>query len=54
MKVDLAKLDRAFNPRCVVVVGDSEIRRVNIPTHEILFDIAEQNGFKLDKVFSNP
>lgn len=24
MKVDLAKLERAFNPRCVVVVGDSK------------------------------
>lgn len=24
MKVDLAKLDRAFNPKCVVVVGDSK------------------------------
>ena len=24
MKVDFARLDRAFNPRCVVVVGDSK------------------------------
>jgi len=41
-----------LNSHYVMVVGDSEIRRVNIPTHEILFDIAEQNGFKLDNVFS--
>ncbi len=26
MKVDFSKLDRAFNPRCVVVVGDSSTR----------------------------
>jgi len=36
----------------VIVVGDSEIRGVNIPTHEILVDIAEQNGLSLDNVFS--
>lgn len=40
------------NSHYVIVVGDSEIRGVNIPTHEILVDIAEQNGFKLDNVFS--
>jgi len=40
------------NSHYVIVVGDSEIRRVNIPTHEILVDIAEQNGLKLDNVFS--
>ncbi|MFX0204212.1 MAG: hypothetical protein ACFFCW_49575, partial [Candidatus Hodarchaeota archaeon] len=26
MKVDFTKLDRAFNPQCVVVVGDSKAR----------------------------
>jgi len=24
MKIDFAKLDRAFNPKCVVVIGDSK------------------------------
>lgn len=29
MKVDFARLDRAFNPRCVVVVGDSKRNNFN-------------------------
>jgi hypothetical protein len=36
----------------VIVVGDSVIRGINIPTHEILVDIAEQSAFRLDSVFS--
>jgi DNA modification methylase len=40
------------NSHYVIVVGDSEIRRVNVPTHDILVDIAQQNGFKLDNIFS--
>jgi len=36
----------------VVVVGDSKIRGIRVPTHEILIDIAKLNGYKLDNLFS--
>lgn len=40
------------NSHYVIVVGDSEIRGISVPTHEILVDIAKQKGLKLDNVFS--
>jgi DNA modification methylase len=36
----------------VIVVGDSRIRGINVPTHEILIDIAKINGFGLENIFS--
>lgn len=36
----------------VIVVGNSRIRGIVVPTHEILIDIAKQEGFKLDNLFS--
>lgn len=36
----------------VVVVGDSRIRGIDVPTHEILIDIAKKRGFRLDNLFS--
>lgn len=36
----------------IIVVGDSKIRGVDVPTHEILIDIAKQKKFELDNVFS--
>lgn len=36
----------------VIVVGDSKIRGIEVPTHEILIDIARKNGFKLENLFS--
>ena len=36
----------------IIVVGDSKIRGIEVPTHEILIDIAKLNGFKLDNLFS--
>ncbi len=40
------------NSHYIVVVGDSRIRGIDVPTHEILIDLAEQNGFKLETLFS--
>jgi len=36
----------------VIVVGDSKIRGINVPTHEILIDIAKAQGFGLENMFS--
>lgn len=36
----------------IVVIGDSKIRGIDIPTHKILIEIASQNGFILDNKFS--
>ena len=36
----------------IIVIGDSKIRGVHIPTHEILIDIAKERGFELSNVFS--
>jgi DNA modification methylase len=36
----------------IIVVGDSVIRDIKVPTHEILIEIAERNSFTLENVFS--
>ncbi len=36
----------------VVVIGDSRIRGVTVPTHEILIDVAKRRGFRLENIFS--
>ena len=36
----------------IVVVGDSNIRSINVDTHNILIDIAKKNGFDLKNLFS--
>ena len=36
----------------IIVVGDSVIRGVEVPTHKILIEIAEKNGFQLINLFS--
>lgn len=35
-----------------IVIGESQIRNINIPTHEVLIEIAKIMGFKIDLVFS--
>lgn len=35
-----------------VVIGESKIRGINIPSHEILIDIGQEIGFTLDCLFS--
>lgn len=40
------------NSHYIIVVGDSVIREVEVPTHKILIEIAEKNGFQLENVFS--
>ncbi|MFA4851842.1 MAG: DNA methyltransferase [Bacteroidales bacterium] len=40
------------NSHYIIVVGDSVIRDIKVPTHNILIEIAEQNGFQLENVFS--
>jgi len=36
----------------VVVIGESKIRNIDVPTPEILIDIAKQNQFRLENLFS--
>ena len=40
------------NAHYIIVVGDSVIRNIEVPTHEILVDIAKKNGFILVNTFS--
>ncbi len=36
----------------IMVIGNSKIRGVNIPTHELFIDIAEKKGYKVENLFS--
>lgn len=36
----------------IVVVGNSKIRGFDVPTHELLIEIAEASGYKLENIFS--
>jgi len=36
----------------IIVVGDSKIKGIDVPTHEILIDIAKKRGFRLENIFS--
>ncbi|MFW6172227.1 MAG: DNA methyltransferase [Elusimicrobiota bacterium] len=36
----------------VIVVGDSKIKGIDVPTHEILIDIAKRRGYRLENIFS--
>jgi len=40
------------NGRYVIVVGNSNIRGIEVPTNELLVEIAKNNGFSLDNMFS--
>jgi DNA modification methylase len=40
------------NAHYVIVVGDSVIRDIEVPTHKILIEIAEKNGLMLENTFS--
>ena len=40
------------NAHYIIVVGNSVIRDIEVPTHKILIEIAEKNGFHLENVFS--
>ncbi len=40
------------NAHYVIVVGDSVIRDIEVPTHKILIEIAEKNGLLLENTFS--
>jgi hypothetical protein len=40
------------NAHYVIVVGDSVIRDIEVPTHKILIEIAEKNGLILENTFS--
>ncbi len=54
MNKNLSEVNRllANNAHYVIVIGDSRIRQVDVPTHEILIDIAKQNKFRLENLFS--
>ena len=41
-----------INSHYIIVVGDSVIRNIEVPTHKILIEIAEKNGFHLENLFS--
>lgn len=36
----------------IIVIGNSKIRGINIPTHELFIEIAEKKGYKVMNVFS--
>jgi hypothetical protein len=38
--------------RYVVVIGDGVVRRIPIPTHDVLCDIAKDVGFEVENTFS--
>jgi len=40
------------NAHYIIVVGDSVIRDIEVPTHKILIEIAENNGLRLENTFS--
>ncbi len=40
------------NAHYIIVVGDSVIRNIEVPTHKILIEIAKRNGLKLVNTFS--
>lgn len=40
------------NSHYVLVVGDSNIRGINVDTHNVLIDIAKKNGFNIKNLFS--
>jgi DNA modification methylase len=54
MEQNLNEVKRLLKPKghYVIVVGDSKIRGINIPTHEVLIDIARRAGYSLENIFS--
>ena len=36
----------------IVVIGNSKIRGIDVPTHELFIEIAEKKGFKVENIFS--
>lgn len=54
MQKNIEQILRVLKPQGVycIVIGDSQIRGVKIPTHKILIDIAQKVGFNLDCLFS--
>ena len=54
MRQNLIEVRRLLknNSHYVIVIGDSKIRSVEIPTHELLIDIAKEQGFRLENMFS--
>ncbi len=40
------------NSHYIIVVGDSNIRSIDVDTHNILMDIAKKNGFDVENLFS--
>ncbi|MFC1808281.1 DNA methyltransferase [Candidatus Omnitrophota bacterium] len=54
MASNFAEVKKLLKPKghYVVVVGDSMIRGVEVPTHDIFIDIAKKNGFQLENMFS--
>ena len=48
----LKKSHGAKNGRYVVVIGDGVIRKIPVPTHEILAKIAKDVGFSIENIFS--
>jgi DNA modification methylase len=54
MEKNFNEVNRLLKDRAhyVVVVGDSKIKGIDVPTHEILIDIAKKSGFKLENMFS--
>jgi DNA modification methylase len=59
MKTNFEEVYRVLKPqeskkrgRYVVIIGDGAVRKIPIPTHEILGRIGEEVGFKVENVFS--
>lgn len=54
MEQNLNEVKRLLRPEghYAIVVGNSKIRGIEIPTHEILIDIAKRNGYSLENIFS--
>ncbi len=54
MDKNFGEINRLLKDRAhyVVVVGESKIKGINVPTHEILIDIAKKSGFNLVNMYS--
>lgn len=54
MKLNLIEVKKLLkkDSHYIIVVGNSKIRGIDVPTHEILGDIAKEVGFDLDNQFS--
>ena len=54
MEENIQQVNKLLNEKghYVIVVGNSTIRGISVPTHEIIIELAKINGFKCDNLFS--